>query len=97
MPKRTDKDLGGLFDDTVDTLKKIVTEGESVVTKDGQIVKVPPSAAMLGVVRQFLKDNNITAEPTKHDGLKGLGASLAMPFEVPQDDRDDSNESPAVH
>lgn len=40
-------------------------EGAAVLKPDGQPHLVPPSPAHLNVIRQFLKDNVITAEPAK--------------------------------
>lgn len=61
-----------------------VRDGETVVTKDGEAIQVPPSAATLNVIRQFLKDNHIEGIPQKENALGQLIDSL--PFD--EDDED---------
>lgn len=43
----------------------------------GKIVRIPLSAAELAVLRAFLKDNNVTADPADDKGLKDLAGELA--------------------
>ena len=81
MTRKTTKDLGNVFDDFVETLADIAKNGEEEVTKDGDVVRIKPKAATLGVIRQFLKDQNITASP-EHKGIKKL---LDVPFSVEDD------------
>lgn len=43
------------------------------------------TAAELNVVRQWLNDNNVAANPASNPGLKALGASMKdLPFEAPE-------------
>jgi ABC-type antimicrobial peptide transport system ATPase subunit len=81
MTKKTTQDLGQVFDGFVEVITDIVKNGEEEVTKDGDVVRVKPKAATLGVIRQFLKDQNITASP-EHKGIKKL---LDIPFSVDDD------------
>lgn len=48
-------------------------EGNAVLMPDGQPWLVPPSPAHLNVIRQFLKDNDIQAEPAKGSPMGDLG------------------------
>jgi hypothetical protein len=87
-PKRTTQDAADIFDGFVDTLKEIVTKGETVVTEDGEVMRKTPSPAALNVVRQFLKDQNITAT-SAHKGLASLAAkATALPFSVDEENGD---------
>jgi hypothetical protein len=54
-------EMGQLHDEVARKLRKVIKEGETEI-KAGKEVKVPVSAAMLGVAIRFLKDNNITCE-----------------------------------
>lgn len=54
-------------------MAKILQDGVTEVTKDGEVVKVTAGAAYLSTIRQFLKDNGIEAQ-------SGNGAS-AVPFD----------------
>jgi hypothetical protein len=62
---------GALAQDMAERL----TQGEEIVTKDGEgnvvVTKVKVSAATLGQIRQFLKDNNIEVDKTH--GRKRMG------------------------
>jgi hypothetical protein len=86
MTKKTTKDLGEVFDGFVEAIADIVKNGEETVTQDGEVVRTKPKAATLGVIRQFLKDQNITASP-EHKGIKKL---LDIPFSVDDADLQDS-------
>lgn len=55
-----------LYDELVKSLLARVRTGEA-------------SAAELGVVRQFLKDNSISADKDKHPQLGALAKSLPFP------------------
>jgi hypothetical protein len=54
-------EMGLLHDEVAKKLRKVIKEGETEY-KAGKKVKVPVSAAMLGVAIRFLKDNNITCD-----------------------------------
>jgi hypothetical protein len=74
--------LNKLMDAVVDVLLDQVENGSNEVTKDGEVIKVPASAAILNVARQFLKDHNI--QPSKNnEKVKGLIASLPFDDSVP--------------
>jgi hypothetical protein len=78
----TKEKLSTLMDAVVDTLLDQVQNGTNEVTKDGELVKVPASAAILNVARQLLKDNNI--EPSKRDPrFQTLVSSLPFDESVP--------------
>lgn len=61
----------------VETLKGVplVVDGVPVM-EDGRIVRVPPSPALMSVIRQYLKDNKIEAGNKK---LMGLGDLSDLP------------------
>ena len=63
-----------LFDQFVDVLVKMTEPGE-----DGSPPN--PGAPMLGVIRQFIKDQNISADEDRHEGLQKLtGNTCKLPF-----------------
>lgn len=47
-------------------------DGNAVLKEDGQPWLVPPSAAHMSVIRQFLKDNKVEAPPAKGTPLGDL-------------------------
>jgi hypothetical protein len=64
-------------------LLKILKEGREIVTKDGEMVRVEPTAADLNVIRQRLKDCGITSVATANSPVANIveewrkrGASL---------------------
>lgn len=90
--KRTVQDSAEIFDSFVDTLKDIAKNGETVVTEDGEVKRKTPSPATLNVIRQFLKDQNITASPA-HKGLREVSQSATLyPFKVHEDDEGDEHQ-----
>lgn len=70
-----------LFNNFVDALNDCVKP-----EADGSPAK--PGAPILNVIRQFLKDQNISADPATHNGLQDLSKnSKKLPFaEAPGDD-----------
>lgn len=92
--QRTTQDAAEIFDGFVDQLKDIVKNGEKVVTDEGEEKRKTPSPATLNVIRQFLRDQNITASPA-HKGVQALAQAEAtrLPFEVDED----GNERPTAH
>lgn len=60
-------------------------EGHAVLKEDGQPWLVPPSAAHMSTIRQFLKDNSIDGSPKTGTplgslaGLPAFGADEALP------------------
>jgi len=65
-------ELGDLHGELAATLKKMMMKGEVVIDKEGLPVATTPSPALLNIVRQFLKDNNISAKPVKNSDLGDL-------------------------
>lgn len=63
--KATDEQLGGIhgkFADWCDLILQgvpLMSEGKPVLKKDGQPWLIPPSAANMSIIRQFLKDNAV--------------------------------------
>lgn len=86
--KRTTADMSVMFDGFVDQLNDILKNGEVEMNKDGEAIRCTPKAATLSTIRQFLKDQNITATPA-NKGLSELAIkATALPFEVPSEDND---------
>lgn len=75
-----------LHDKLCDVLTDLMDNGE-VVEVEGEMRKRPPSAAILNVVRQFLKDNDITGIPVDGTPLNALTQTerKALPFADTQD------------
>ena len=71
-----------LHEKLCDVLIEVMDQGE-IVEVDGVPVKRRPSPAMLNVVRQFLKDNDITGIPVEGSPLGELTAETrkALPFQ----------------
>lgn len=55
----------------IDLFTDILKNGEEVVTDAGEVIKVKPKAATLSVIRQFLKDNKVEADP-KNPAVRNL-------------------------
>lgn len=92
--KRTTKDLASMFDHMVDTMNSILKDGEEHVTKDGEVIRTKPKAATLGVIRQFLRDQNINASHENHAGLNALATKFSdAPFDPEEDFGDDNHTS----
>jgi hypothetical protein len=69
-----------LFDHFVDRLL-------DVVKPDGSGNISVPEAAYLNVIRQFLKENSMSADADRHDGLRELRTRANHPFaEEPSED-----------
>lgn len=76
------KNLDAIFDLLADEMKKMLVDGKVAIDKEsGEALHVSPDAATLNVIRQFLKDNGITAasEGQGHDKLQSIGQSLPFP------------------
>ena len=69
----TDKDLGELHKQVAITLTEVVK-----MTADEDGAKAPPPAAYLGAAIAFLKNNNITADPTTNAALADLSDALPL-------------------
>lgn len=77
--KTDTKALASLFDAFATELQKLMTDGKTVVDKEGEIVKVTPDAATLNVVRQFLKDTNTSIAPGTNPVVNDIASRL--PFD----------------
>ncbi|ATS93398.1 terminase small subunit [Ralstonia phage DU_RP_I] len=74
----SEKELGEVHNEMaawcLDILKGIpVTDKDgNLVIEGGRVVRLPPAPAYLNVIRQFLKDNDIQAEPAKGSSMGDL-------------------------
>ena len=66
MARATEKELSELHSALCKAIRRRMDEGETVVTKAGDIVKVDASPALLNVARQFLRDNKIEQNAVTH-------------------------------
>ncbi|MER8406984.1 hypothetical protein NKH16_20010 [Mesorhizobium sp. M1307] len=82
--KTDNKALSALFDAFAGELSKLITEGKTVMDKEGEIVRLSPDAASLNVIRQFLKDTNTTVAPNTNKVVNDIAASL--PFDGSEHD-----------
>ena len=78
MSKVTVDALSDLHAALATHLKTVLTNGEEVSEGGEKIVK----PATLNVIRQFLKDNEITAVPVQGSPLGDLTASLPVDFDL---------------
>jgi hypothetical protein len=65
-------DLQELHGTLARQLLKMVTAGQVVINEDGLPVVISPTPAVMNVVRQFLKDNNIQAKLDNNEDLQEL-------------------------
>jgi hypothetical protein len=70
--------LQKLHSDLAKELSKMVRGGQVVMDEKGMPVVISPTPAVLNVVRQFLKDNNIQAHLDNNEDLQDLES--ALPF-----------------
>ena len=70
-------------------MTKRLKEGESVVTKNGELVNIDCRPATLSVIRQFLKDNDISAIPRDGNALGELINNLPTSFGDDEDEDED--------
>lgn len=66
MPRLTVNDLDPMHEALAEHFLDILKNGEEVVninreTGERTVIRTKPSAAMMNQIRQFLKDNNVTA------------------------------------
>lgn len=78
-----DDTLQSLHEALANDMLDRLSNGEEVV-KDGEVVRVKPSAATLNAIRQFLKDNGIEAQRLPGNPLGKLASQL--PFTGEEDD-----------
>lgn len=97
MAKATSDQLDALHAALAADLAKRLKEGEKIITKnaDGEAVEhtVPVSAATLGQIRQFLKDNHIEVDAVAGRG-RFAGILEGLPFTPEAQEPDDDA---AVH
>ena len=65
-----------LHSDLARELSKMVRGGQVVMDENGMPVVISPTPAVLNVVRQFLKDNNIQAKIANSEDLTDLASTL---------------------
>ncbi|RVB05682.1 hypothetical protein [Mesorhizobium sp. M7A.F.Ca.CA.004.02.1.1] len=82
--KTDSKALASLFDAFAGELQKLITDGKTVMDKEGEIVRLSPDAASLNVIRQFLKDTNTTVAPNTNKVVNDIASSL--PFDGSEHD-----------
>lgn len=75
MSKASEQELSDLHGALARGLKDIISDGVEVPTKEGS-VKVTAPAAYFGAAVALLKNNNITADPSKNEELSDLNALL---------------------
>lgn len=75
MSKASEAELSDLHGALARGLKDIITDGVEVPTKEGS-VKVTAPAAYFGAAVALLKNNNITADPSKNEELDALTKAL---------------------
>jgi hypothetical protein len=82
MSKAASKNrLEELHDLLATKMKDILENGEVVTDREGNALRVTPTAATLSAVRQFLKDNNIEAPVGGTKPLNDLQeATTKLPF-----------------
>lgn len=78
MSKADNNSLGDLHGVLANCLKEAM-QPEPVMDKDGNEVGKRYNAAILNVVRQFLKDNGVEALPSANKPLQELAAALPFP------------------
>jgi hypothetical protein len=81
MSKATEDVLSDLHAELAKHLKDVLTNGEETGEQGEKIVK----PATLNVIRQFLKDNEITAVNTPRSPLGDLTGSLPVDFDFDED------------
>jgi ferritin len=85
--KTDSKAMAALFDKFAEVLKDTVENGKTVVDKEGELQSITPDAATLNVVRQFLKDQNVSVVPGTNDVVNDLAKSL--PFDGSEYDEEE--------
>ena len=73
--------LNHIYDLLVAEMEKMLVDGKTVVAGD-EIKKVSCDAATLNVIRQFLKDNNISGADTPANPAQRLVDKLPFPKDV---------------
>ncbi len=68
----TENDMRELHGELSSQLRKMLVGGQVVLDDKGMPIVISPTPAVLNVVRQFLKDNNVHAKPTNSNELGDL-------------------------
>jgi hypothetical protein len=76
MSKATDTQLGNLHAAVAEVLVETLRNGAVVGSEEGEPVRITAPAAYIGAAIAFLKNNNITADPSTNEGLKNLDDQL---------------------
>ena len=79
----TEGDMKELHGELSRQLRNMLISGQVVMDDKGMPVVLSPTPAVLNVVRQFLKDNNVTCKPTKTNDLGDLTDELPFHEEGP--------------
>lgn len=69
--------LGVLHAAVANTLTDVIANGQVVTDKEGEAMRISPNPAYVGAAIAFLKNNNITASPSKNKDLAALRDTLA--------------------
>ena len=77
MSKASEDALGALHAAVADQLSTIIKDGVKAVDKEGEVVTLAAGPAYFGAAIAFLKNNNITADPSVDEGLQDLQRTLA--------------------
>lgn len=77
MSKASEDTLGALHSAVATALSTIIADGVKVVDKEGEVVTLAAGPAYFGAAIAFLKNNNITADPSVDAGLQDLQRTLA--------------------
>lgn len=91
--KASNDALASLHDKMAEVMADQLENGVKVLTKDGQVEVIPPNAALLNVVRQFLRDNGVEVDPEQpSEPMVNLGTAMKQ-----LNDEDDGLPEFAVH
>lgn len=79
-PKRkTQSELATTLFNRMAEVMADVLKGEKIIDKEGEVHTIPPTAPMLSVIRQFLKDNRIEADPDTSPELGEVKSRFQAP------------------
>jgi hypothetical protein len=76
MSKASEDALGELHAAVANVLTDTLENGAVVMDNEGEARRITPPAAYIGAAIAFLKNNNITADPSSNEGLKNLEERL---------------------
>lgn len=72
----SEESLGSLHAAVATALTEVIANGATVVDKEGEVIKITAPAPYIGAAIAFLKNNNITASPSKNKDLAALKDTL---------------------